>query len=1670
MPKICMTLLLAMAILGSAMGTQDAPAAAPPTQPAGAPSRNVKEVQRDTEWIAGVPSRVVGSDGSKQINQKLLEAIEEIDRASNDGLHIWKHEFDVVVPRTTKAELKVGTGDNRVTHKVHPLWPAAVRLHSTPPDGIQGRLVYIGSATLAEMPAKSLGGQIAVMEMSAGRQWRRAFEAGAKALILLGDPKTDQSDASSHLLPLPVYLPRFYVPEGKLAAKLRDKAIPEGTLVCESRWESVQARNIYALVKPKPAAYGRKALAICVPIDSMSVVPDLAPGADAAVDAALGLRLLRHFTAAAPDRPVLVAFMDAQSINMLGFRQMVGALSVTEEERLDSLYEDDAILKEYREAWDLLQSLKNPAAPPTDLHEPEYAILHAYLRDEVDKVVVAADTELQSLRVKEQTQEVLDKIEKIKKNRIDHRGTQASLLSGRPLPAGRKALAEKVWGLARDRAIGQYERADAIAKASERRRQIRNELTAALHLSPTEEDDEATTRPIAFMLGVDLSDAGVCVGPSLYCRFLIGSQGDNGKVFKTWVESTIGKDLKKVWKDPAQRRAVNIQPFSDLSSDDTHVQGEPAVLTPSASFQTYSITWATLNGPRRRVDTPFDRTDRLNWSRLGPQIDATVTMIDALAGASDEDFDTESRPSKSPDWVRVRTMTVDVSPGTPVPRLPMEGYLTTLVPGPFNTDGFLPAGWPMAAGMRRYEFRFTGPDGRALFDFIPRRSRSWLEGFHLESYKLEKDANGTQRAITRAIDLRRAGRGVKLHDNFGYGYKNKTPFRGVVFSCAELTVTGLNDPRYLMPLPAGSILDARSQSAPKRMNMMFHDGMLSCLLEQKVQWQLVLRAGITRNRMALLNIKDPDANPGESIRNLIEGFRIGEPLPAGPLFQAAQDWHHLNARRIADYAAAGITSTSLADMHDDAGEALDEAKGRYDADDGAGFHRAAGQAMATEARVYQALLDTANDVIRGAVLLLLLLVPFAVVMERLAVAASKIVHQIVATLIIFVAMTGVLWSFHPAFKISSQPLTVIMAFGIIFMSLLVIVLVIRKFESELAKLRSGRAESSSAKTSRLGVLSTAIRLGIANMRRRKLRTVLTGMTVVLITFALLCFVSTSQYVGYRQYALDENAAFTGVLIRQAGSRPLPPDTLEAVRNCLVGGVDGIETNHVVGRIWWSRASNQWRLNAINPATGKHMEFVTALGLDPHEAEISGIDAILESNWEEFAAGTGCYLSPQSARELGVQPGGTVVVAGMDLKLLGTFDGNRFDQEAHDLDGHSLAPLDYSSMTADELTQSKQSTLALMAAAEEAGAAASEQDLRATPGISLLVLPQQMLEGQRDCTLQSVAIRADDAKQARTVAERLADRFAFTVLYGVKDEPLQVLASTPLLPSAPKSLLIPLIIGASIIFNTMLSSIAERRREVYIYTSLGLAPIHVGFLFLAEAMTYGLMGSVFGYVVGQGAATALDSLGWLGGMTLNYSGSQAIMIMFMVLAVVMVAALIPAYLAGRMAAPSNKRTWSVPQPVDGVIRDTLPFTVNAKTANGVSAYLLEYLDAHAEGSIGRFSTDKLQTFRKSVDGLEAMGIDCTVWLAPYDLGIRQEVRLTVEPTEGKDIYGIHLELRRQAGAERTWRRLNRVFLGDLRRQLLGWRRLEPERILEFLAQGRESLAAMPWLGQEDAAGT
>ena len=322
----------------------------------------------------------------------------------------------------------------------------------------------------------------------------------------------------------------------------------------------------------------------------------------------------------------------------------------------------------------------------------------------------------------------------------------------------------------------------------------------------------------------------------------------------------------------------------------------------------------------------------------------------------------------------------------------------------------------------------------------------------------------------------------------------------------------------------------------------------------------------------------------------------------------------------------------------------------------------------------------------------------------------------------------------------------------------------------------------------------------------------------------------------------------------------------------------------------------------------------------------------------------------------------------------------------------------------------------------------------------------------NAALRSIAVRVSDADRddeaVKKVSDELARRFAVALYAGYADGVRMVSAGNLTSVSGAGQVAIPLAIAGLIIFNTMMGSIAERKREIHVYTSLGLAPLHVGALFVAEALTYGLIGTVFGYVIGQGVGTLLLRLGWLGThVTLNYAGSSAMLTMGLILLIVLASSLIPARMAARIAAPSIERSWRVPTPRDDRIEAELPFTINRTAADGALAYLAEFFDAHREGSIGTFSSDAIEI---SHDGLRA-----TIWLTPFDLGIRQDLTLRIQPGEFPDIFQVHVTLQRLSGDDRSWHRMNRPFLTQLRRQFLQWRSLSPAKMIEYIRASERS---------------
>jgi hypothetical protein len=1621
----------------------------------------VERVRSDVEWLAGRATRVVGTADHDRTHAELLDRIRAVA-----GVQVWTHRFGLLMPHSRQATLTIESGGDGDTHRVHPMWPAAVRLCTTPEGGISGRLMYVGEGQTGSgpgrIPARSLRGQIAVIEAEGGSAWQMAARAGAAAILVLGSDAVTHRHLSSHLLPVPVNIPRFYVPDGPLAERLR-RGAGTGRLDSVAAWADAEATNIYALVPAatRPPEPQRAPLVIAVSFDAAGIVPSLAAGADAAVDVALALDLLRSLARNRPVRPVLFAFIDGYTMNQLGMRQMLGALALTPDDRNRRHYTrlDRDTETNYRAHRELVLELDPTGSPSrerlAELRTGTYRPLHRYVKDEVARDVVSIERDTYPLNVArfrlerrlreieadggdaaatETTRialaEVEEKINTLKARRARLYHAQAQLIEERPLPepGPELDLALSLWRRARRRTISQHESIQAELAAVEERDTLRRAISEAVGLPP--EDG----KPIAFLLGLDLSDAGIAAGPSHWGAHLRISEKASGWALERWLKNRTRTE--ELWPE-RERGAVDLGVITSGEAAAGFVAGNVPLVTAAAqSFRVPGTTWTTLEAPRWKVDSPADRPDRLDWERLGPQLEATETLVRELV--HDPAFAPEPRTHVV--WGRVDIRVVDQATGEPVPRLPMNDYLVTLMPGSAG-GGKMSVNFLRVTGVRRLTFRRTAADGRARVDLIPGRRDRQVAPVSLQAYNLADDGR-----IVRSIDMNRQGTGVRLNTNLNA--RRPLSLRGMTFDSDELTVMGLFDSRFLVSLLGTKVLDAAQASPPQRLNCLRYASIMSCQLKPETAWQVVLQAGIAGNRMALLNL---EADPSVDIRDAMAGFPAGSP-PPWPLHVAAKDFYRLDRRRLRDYRDAGIENPAVRRLQRDTRRLLRAAERAEAADDAAELLRAASGAMSREVRAYQAVRDTADDVVRGAIFLMLLLVPFAYALERLVFASAHVYRQLAYTIGIFALMTAILWLYHPAFDISSQPAMIIMAFAVIFMSLLVLSVVYAKFRTSLEDLRSGRAEASGARTSRAGVLSTALRLGIANMRRRPFRTFLTGTTVVLITFALLCFMSTSSVQQQREFRIADSAPYTGLVIRQPGQRAMPVAAMDHLQE-IVG-----EERLLAPRFWRNDATaSDWHLHVRNPANGKRASLLAALGVSAEEYRLTGIDAVCP-NWDRFVEQGGCYLPPAVAEALGVQPGDPLVIAGQTLHLLGVTDPVKLD-ELRGLAGESILPLDYSRLSQEEREKLNNRSIEQLTVEMTSSASLEpERQLSRVPPESVVIVPEDVLRDMPGATLRSVSVRTRSAAEARGFAREMAERLAFPIYFGTPDG-VDVLAATPLVPRAPKSLLIPLVIGGLIIFNTMLSSIAERRKEIYIYTSLGLAPLHVGFLFLAEAITYGLMGSVFGYVVGQGVATVLGELGWLAGLQLNYSGTQAIFTMVLVLGVVIVSSLVPAFLAGKLAAPSNRMRWTVPEPVDGVIRDRLPFTVTQNTANGVMTFLREFLDAHREGSIGHFSTDNLQTFTREVDGQELLGLVCTVWLAPYDLGIRQDCRIEIHPMPGADEFRFQVELTRRSGQESSWKALNRTLLGDLRRQLLGWRNLKLERMLEYIAEAKERLGGV-----------
>ncbi len=1100
------------------------------------------------------------------------------------------------------------------------------------------------------------------------------------------------------------------------------------------------------------------------------------------------------------------------------------------------------------------------------------------------------------------------------------------------------------------------------------------------------------------------------------------------------------------------------------------------------------VAFCTIDDSRPKVDTPFDTVDKVDFDRVSKQARFLACLYDVVLNEETVPLPDRASLSRIHGQGGFATVAGNVAQFDPresfIPDKPVSGSLAVL-----RTPS------KSYMGVRGNLIEMVhGSDARFEFRGVPPSSSGWSSGggrVTVEAYRLDPQNGqirfapdrGTNGAVAYPIDI-----GVDI---------SRREMTVVVFECVSVAMYELIDPQTMEVLKTINIYDGRTDSEPQ---------MYGYTLVKPEPWQshvettavvfarpgsrfkVVMGAGLAAKRFILLNSypskaavpNDPQHFPRVAgDREAAQGFgyevqTTGAYIPADKLatkeprvtpaiyytpYMTATDMWNLDEFRIRRLARFRIINEKLNDLHQRAGEHLGTVQGKGDNArkaleekrfrDFAALSRAA---HGFESRAYPDVQKTADDVVKGVVFYLALLLPFAYFAERLIFARPQITRQVREFALIFLGVFVIFSQVHPAFKITMNPVIILLAFIMLALSMLVIGIITGKFEEQLKELQRQMGGTHSADIGRMGVAAAAFSLGISNMRRRPLRTALTCVTLVLLTFTVLSFTSVVNRLRFNTVKAPGKPRYNGIMVRSAVWRPLEEQAYRMLFD------EFGKRNPVAGRAWFytSELGEQSFVNVTSTKSRTGYDAKAICGLTPGEAGVSRIHEALKyqtkSRWFRDDDRYVCVLPEGIADAFNIDEkdiGNTTVrINGIEFQLIGVFDNAKL-KKVEDLDSEMLTPVDFIMMQQMQGSQGG----AKSGEAEQG----FQEYLHLTPDATVFIPFETLIN--MGGTLRSIAIDfagesslkeakaakgvEDLVKAVQTKLDGLMPRLAFNLYAGKGGEIVRYSSVNSTSVSGFADLLIPIAIAALIVLNTMLGAVYERLGEIGIFSSIGLAPSHVAVLFLAEALVYSIIGAILGYLVGQVMSFVLASTGWLAGLSLNYSSLAAIWSTFVVIVVVFLSTLYPAKKAGEVATPGVERRWQVPDPDGDLWTVPLPFSVTGKQAMAMNKFMAEWFNAYEEYSIGDFVTESTELH--TVEGEYGTGyeIKLMAWLAPFDLGVSQHVTLRTTAIDMKDVYVIDIVLRRESGDVSSWMRVNRRFLNTLRKQFLIWRTIGAE---------------------------
>jgi len=1564
-------------------------------------------LMHDIEVLSAYGDRSTGSEGARQAADYIQ------DTFTRQGYEtVGRFRLQVPIRKHTDSALRLSPEGPPLS--VRPLLANSISPGTLPAAGVTGPLIYAGQGELADFNGLDVSGAIVLMEMTSGKNWLNAANLGARALIYIDRGQTRRPLFQDKAELSPIDFPRFWVPVEAIAKHVdrpqgltRETLAPQARLTSRIAWQNVLAANVFCLVPGTDDTLRQELLVVEAFYDSTAHVVGQAPGADEAMGIGTLLELARYLRNHPPQRSILLLATAGHAQTLSGMREAVWSIHAKSKE---FILKRKMLSNDLKQAQKVSKGLKMNAVT-TDA--PDAALVKALL----DAIKTEADQisrRLMRLRLQANSVDDEDTIRQLAQQRQLLRELSWKT-DFQQLTEPQAKMIERLIPEARavSKAIAQDTRQQLtlLKEAMAFRRVVRDhEMGAVISLHLSSHGDGVGAFNQGWLYSLRPRRASARVSPYSTIEEVLRETA-------AAVESELG--LPPVFKDSL--RPSRLKSWQSYLPDQPQMGGEVSAL---AGF--IGLTLATTHDVRDHWGTPSDTVEKIDWHYAQQQGQLVSGLIHRLA---------ENRPLASGEYPRDGLSTLSgrakfIRQGELFADQPAPGTMVLAFQGPAAYHA-------MVDPMGRFQLRGIS-DKKLVFDKVI-----------LEGYRFDPDSGQTLWAIDKKQTGKNAYR-VKMQ-------RNQMETDLIMFACRPTTFFSLLEPRSFRYMTKIDLLDARLEAPPLRYWWSRIDTRESTIntlfLAPETRFKLTLSDSVLNKKMILTGATE---RRSEGI-----GYRVDDwPRLYHTEYRVAQDMWRLLGPRLQSLEENGIHNERLLTIEAEGREALEQARRALAGQTYDRFMAAATRSWALAIRVYNQVEQTQKDVLFGVLFYIALFVPFAFCAERLLFGYRNIHKRIIAFLSILLLLITIIYNVHPAFDLAYSPTVVILAFFIMGLSLIVTLIIFFRFEEEMAQLQNRAVRKSAEEISRWKAFVASFFLGVSNLRRRRLRTALTCTTLIILTFTIMSFTSVKSSRLHARIMFRTDVPYQGFFLKTPNWQDLPAEALGTLANAF--------HKATVGPRVWLENEDRTRVTRIPVMFGPQtFEAQGLVGLSAREGQLTGLDRLLVAGqWFANDTDPAVIISRRMADSLGIRldriDQTEVTVWGTRYKVRGVFDDSRLETRT-DLDGEPLTPVTFPSEVSTELTEIEMEAL-------ESGedVEAFQSRYQHTAGDLTVYMPYRALQaiGGR---LKAVAVIPPAGIDTREAAQDLADRFGLELFSGEPEGTFLYHSSDTISYSGVPNIFIPLVISIFIVLNTMIGSVYERRREIGIYTSVGLAPSHVAFLFIAEAMAFAVLSVVLGYLVAQAAAKLFAGTALWSGITVNYSSLAGVAAMVLVILVVLISVIYPSRVAANIAIPDVNRSWSMPDAKQSQMDITLPFLVKRDEQKSLGGFLLSHFTSHQDVSHGLFSTGEIafEFDAGASDGAPAetpqdrapacFKMSSRVWLAPFDFGIMQDVDILFSPAEDDaGFLEIHTRLTRKAGEVNAWGRINKAFVNDLRKQLLIWRSMDGwtlahyEKILETAA--------------------